>query len=208
MGDLLKGKSVAVLVAHGFEQAELTEPVNALRAAGAKVAIVSPEERAVRGWDSSDWGIEVAVDVRLGDARAADFDALVLPGGVMNPDKLRCNPTALQFVREFFESGKPTAAICHGPWTLIDAGVAAGRTMTSYSSIKTDLVNAGVHWVDEEVVVDDGLVTSRKPADLPAFNRKLIEEVAEGRHPPSKPARARSDGTGERAKRSRKQKIN
>ena len=186
MHDTLKGRRVAVLVANGFEQAELTEPVNALRAAGASISIVSPEMRAVRAWDSTDWGIEVPVDVRLSDASEADFDALVLPGGVMNPDKLRCNEAALQFVRAFFESGKPTAAICHGPWTLIDAGVVEGRTLTSYPSIKTDLINAGANWIDEEVVIDNGLVTSRKPADLPAFNCKLVEEIAEGVHTTSK----------------------
>jgi len=178
----LKGKRVAILAANGFEQVELTEPAQALKAAGAMVSIVSPEQSAVRAWDSTDWGTEVRVDVRLGDARASDFDALILPGGVMNPDKLRCNETALRFVRAFAESGKPIAAICHGPWTLIDAGVAEGHRLTSYHSIKTDLINAGAEWVDEEVVVDRGLVTSRKPDDLPAFNRKVIEEIAEGVH--------------------------
>jgi protease I len=182
MTDTLSGKEVAILVANGFEQVELTSPKEALEKAGAKVTIVSPEQHTVKGWDHTNWGDDFKVDLPLDRARAEDFDALVLPGGVMNPDTLRQNEWALQFVRAFVESGKPTAAICHGPWTLIDAGVVSGRKMTSYPSIQTDLKNAGANWVDEEVVVDNGLVTSRKPADLPAFNRKLIEEVGEGVH--------------------------
>jgi protease I len=178
----LSGKKVAILVANGFEQVELTEPKQALEAAGATTSIVSPESGQVKGWKKTDWGDELPVDVPLEDAKADDFDALVLPGGVMNPDKLRRNEWALQFVRAFFESGKPVAAICHGPWTLIDAGLVEGRTMTSYASIQTDLKNAGANWVDKEVVVDNGLVTSRCPDDLPAFNRKMIEEIAEGAH--------------------------
>jgi len=178
----LEGKNVAILVANGFEQVELTEPKRALEEAGAKTAIVSPEQGKVKGWDHTQWGHEFKVDVPLSDAEADDFDALVLPGGVMNPDKLRRNEWALQLVRAFFESGKPIAAICHGPWTLIDADVVSGRRMTSYPSIQTDLKNAGANWVDEEVVVDNGLVTSRSPADLRAFNRKLVEEIAEGVH--------------------------
>jgi protease I len=171
-----------MLVANGFEQIELTEPKLALEEQGAKVSIVSPEKEKVKGWDHTDWGDEFDVDVPLDDAKAEDFDALVLPGGVMNPDKLRRNEQALQFVRHFVEAGKPTAAICHGPWTLIDAGLVCGRRMTSYESIQSDLRNAGADWVDAEVVVDNGLVTSRKPDDLPAFNRKVIEEIAEGVH--------------------------
>jgi protease I len=178
----LSGKKVAILVASGFEQVELTEPKQALEAAGATTSIVSPESGQVKGWKKTDWGDELPVDVPMEDAKADDFDALVLPGGVMNPDKLRRNEWALQFVRAFFESGKPVAAICHGPWTLIDAGVVEGRTMTSYASIQMDLKNAGANWVDNEVVVDNGLVTSRCPDDLPAFNRKMIEEIAEGVH--------------------------
>jgi len=178
----LNGKSVAVLVEQGFEQVELTSPVEKLRSEGAEVKIVSPVEGKVKGWDSSDWGKEIDVDLRLDDARVDDFDALVLPGGVMNPDRLRMNGRAVQFIRDFMQSGKPVAAICHGPWTLIDAGVADGRTMTSYPSIKTDLMNAGTNWVDREVVVDNGLVTSRSPKDLEAFNSKMVEEFAEGRH--------------------------
>jgi protease I len=180
MATKLKGKKVAMLVANGFEQVELTEPKAALEKAGAEVSIVSPELRTVKGWNHTNWGDEFTVDVPLSDAKADDFDALVLPGGVLNPDKLRRNEWALQFVRAFAESGKPIGAICHGPWTLIDAGVVPGRKMTSYPSIQSDLKNAGANWVDEEVVVDNGLVTSRKPADIPAFNCKLLEEIGEG----------------------------
>jgi len=182
MAGQLQGKRVAMLVADGFEQVELAGPKMALEAEGAKVSIVSPQEGKVKGWNMKDWGDEFPVDVPLKDAKAEEFDALVLPGGVMNPDKLRRNSWALQFVRAFHESGKPIGAICHGPWTLIDAGIAAGRRMTSYESIQADLKNAGAEWVDEEVVVDHGLVTSRKPDDIPAFNRKLVEEIAEGVH--------------------------
>jgi deglycase len=182
MAGELQDKRVAMLVADGFEQVELTGPKKALEGAGAKVSIVSPNTGKVKGWQTTDWGDEFPVDVALKDAKAEDFDALVLPGGVMNPDKLRRNPWALQFVRAFFESGKPIGAICHGPWTLIDAGIAAGKRMTSYESIQADLKNAGAEWVDEEVVVDHGLITSRKPDDIPAFNRKLVEEIAEGVH--------------------------
>ena len=175
----LAGKRVAVLVADGFEQEELTSPINALREAGAETVIVSPNEDKVRGWKHTKWGRKFKVDLRLAEANAADFDALVLPGGLMNPDELRRNQHALNFVRAFFAVGKPVAAICHGPWTLIDAGVVQGRRMTSYASIQTDLKNAGARWVDEEVVVENGLVTSRKPDDLPAFNTRLIEVIAE-----------------------------
>ena len=183
MEDTLAGCRVAVLVAHGFEQSELTEPMDALREAGARADIVSPvEENQVKGWKHTDWGDAFDVDVRLADADPQAYDALLLPGGVMNPDRLRAIPGVQAFVRAFFETGKPVAAICHGPWTLIDAGVARGMRLTSYHSIQTDLKNAGAEWVDQEVVVDRGLVTSRKPADLPAFNRRMIEEFAEGRH--------------------------
>jgi protease I len=182
MSGKLSGKKVAILVANGFEQVEMTEPKKALEEAGAKTSIVSPESGKVKGWKLTEWGDEFPVDMPLENAKADDFDALVLPGGVMNPDKLRRNEWALQFVRAFFESGKPIAAICHGPWTLIDAGVVEGRTMTSYPSIQTDLKNAGAKWVDKEVVVDNGLVTSRKPDDIPAFNGKMIEEISEGVH--------------------------
>jgi protease I len=182
MTDKLTGKKVAMLVANGFEQVELTEPKKALEKAGATVSIVSPESPRVKGWKRTEWGDEFDVDIPLSEAKADEFDALVLPGGVMNPDKLRRNEWALQFVRAFAESGKPIGAICHGPWTLIDANVVSGKKMTSYPSIQTDLKNAGANWVDEEVVVDNGLVTSRKPDDIPAFNRKLLEEIGEGIH--------------------------
>jgi len=180
----LNGKRVAILVANGFEQVELTGPKEALEAAGAETQIVSPVEKKVYGWEgeSEDWGDKFKVDVPLAEASARNYDALLLPGGVMNPDKLRREPQAIEFIREFFIARKPVGAICHGPWTLIDAGVAKGRRLTSYSSIKLDLINAGATWVDEEVVVDNGLVTSRQPADIPAFNRKLIEEISEGIH--------------------------
>ena len=182
MAQELKGKRVAMLVADGFEQIELTGPKQALEEAGARVLIVSPQEGEVQGWHHAEKGDKFPVDLSLSDAKADDFDALVLPGGVMNPDTLRRNEWALQFVRAFFESGKPLAAICHGPWTLIDAGIVPGRRMTSYHSIQSDLKNAGAQWVDEPVVVDHGLITSRQPDDIPAFNSKLIEEIAEGVH--------------------------
>jgi protease I len=182
MSDHLNGKKVAILVTKGFEQVELTEPKKALEQAGAQTKIVSPDEGNVRAWDMKDWGREFPVDVALDSARPEDFDALLLPGGVMNPDHLRMNPQAVQFVRHFFDSGKPIAAICHGPWTLVEADAVRGRTMTSYPSLKTDIRNAGGRWVDEECVTDNGIVTSRKPDDIPAFNRKMIEEFAEGRH--------------------------
>ncbi|MCI0490142.1 MAG: type 1 glutamine amidotransferase [Blastocatellia bacterium] len=178
----LKGKKIAILVADGFEQVELTEPKQALEQAGAETRIVSPNPDKVRGWNHTDWGEEFPVDVHLDRGDPEEYDALLLPGGVMNPDHLRRNLKAQVFVKSFFDAGKPVAAICHGPWTLIDAGVIAGRKLTSYESIQTDLRNAGAKWVDEAVVVDRGLVTSRKPDDIPAFNRKMIEEFAEGRH--------------------------
>jgi protease I len=183
----LSGKKVAILVAHGFEQVELTEPKKALEEAGAEAHIVSPVDGKVKGWQHDHWGDELDVDVRLADASADDYDALVLPGGQMNPDNLRAEEEAVSFARAFFEAGKPVAAICHGPWTLVEADVVRGRRMTSYHSIKTDLKNAGAEWVDEEVVVDQGLVTSRNPDDLPAFNAKLVEEVAEGKHAGQRP---------------------
>ncbi|CAN5637472.1 MAG: type 1 glutamine amidotransferase [Gemmatimonadota bacterium] len=182
MAHNLNGKKIAILVENGFEQIELTDPKQALEEAGARTQIVSPQEGRVKGWQKTDWGDEFKVDVQLENARAEEYDGLLLPGGVMNPDKLRRNPKVQRFVRAFFEAGKPVAAICHAPWTLIDAGVVEGRTVTSYETLQLDLKNAGANWVDEEVVVDNGLVTSRKPDDLPAFNRKMIEEFAEGRH--------------------------
>lgn len=181
MESKLKGKKVAVLVANGFEQVEMTEPIKALKESGAEVFIVSKEQK-VKGWKETNWGDEFDVDVPLEKANAFEYDALLLPGGVMNPDKLRLEPKAILFVKYFLEKGKPIAAICHGPWTLIETGLLQGYTLTSYPSIKTDLINAGVNWVDKEVVTDNGIVTSRKPADIPAFNKKMIEEFAEGVH--------------------------
>lgn len=178
----LQGKKVAILVENGFEQVELTSPKQALEEAGAQTQIISPQRDQVKAWQHTEWGDTFPVDVPIENANASDYDALLLPGGVMNPDKLRMNKQAVQFVRDFFEQKKPVASICHGPWTLIEANVVRGRKLTSYPSLQTDLKNAGATWVDQEVVVDQGLVTSRNPDDLPAFNRKLIEEVAEGEH--------------------------
>jgi protease I len=178
----LNGKKVAILVEDGFEQIELTSPKEALEKAGAKTHIISPKRDKVKGWEHTQWGQEFPVDVSLDKANANEYDALLLPGGVMNPDKLRTSKQAVQFVRSFFDQGKPVAAICHGPWILVEADVVNGRKVTSYNSIQTDLKNAGANWVDQEVVVDQGLVTSRKPDDLPAFNRKMVEEIAEGQH--------------------------
>ncbi len=181
----LQGKKVAILATNGFEESELTSPRKALLDAGAEVHIVSPDEEGkgrIRSWDDKDWGSYFNIDKKLDDASPDDYHALMLPGGVMNPDQLRMNDEAVQFIRSFFEAGKPVGAICHGPQLLIEADVVGGRRLTSYPSVRTDLENAGAHWVDEEVVVDEGLVTSRKPADLEAFNRKLVEEVGEGVH--------------------------
>jgi protease I len=175
----LQGLRVAILATDGFEQSELTEPRKALDEAGATTEVIAPKDGKLRGWNHTDWGHEVPVDQRLEDADPKDYDALVLPGGVMNPDKLRTDPRAVAFVKSFFDAGKPVAAICHGPWTVIESGAAKGHRMTSWPSLKTDIRNAGAQWVDEEVVVDGKLVTSRKPDDLPAFNRALIELFAE-----------------------------
>jgi protease I len=170
----LKGKKVAILVADGFEEVELMEPRQALEDAGATTVVVSPAKGKVKGWKMTDWGKEVKVDTPLAEARADQFDALLLPGGVMNPDHLRREPQAVRFVRSFFDAGKPVAAICHGPWMLAEADVVRGREITSFPSIKTDLKNAGARWVDKEVVADGNLVTSRKPDDIPAFNREMV----------------------------------
>lgn len=178
----LNGKKVAILVANGFEQVEMTEPRKALQEAGAETHLISPEKEKVKGWQHTDWGDEFPVDRALDSANADDYDALLLPGGAMNPDHLRTNKKAVQMVKDFFEAGKPVAAICHGPWLLAEADVVRDRKMTSYPSLKTDLMNAGAEWVDQEVVTDQGLVTSRKPDDIPAFNRKMIEEIREGVH--------------------------
>lgn len=182
MSEQLRSKRVAALVDDGFELSELLEPKKALEAAGAKVDIVSPQAFRVKGWQHSDWAQGVTVDSPVEAAKADEYDALLLPGGVMNPDKLRMNPAAVRFVKSFVDAGKPIAAICHGPWTLIEAGATKGRRMTSWPSLATDLRNAGAQWVDEECVVDNGLVTSRKTDDIPAFNEKMIEEFAEGPH--------------------------
>lgn len=178
----LAGKKVAILATDGFEQDELFSPLKALKDANANVKIVAPKEGEIKAWKYTDWGDKVNVDVTLDKAKAEDFDALVLPGGVINPDHLRRELKAVQFVKAFFKTGKPVAAICHGPQMLIEADTVRGRKLTSFASIKTDLKNAGAQWVDQEVVVDNGLVTSRSPDDLPAFNAKIIEEIAEGVH--------------------------
>lgn len=178
----LKNLKVAILTENGFEQSELTSPKAAMEAKGIAVDVVSPKAGEVKAWDKDNWGKTVKVDRSLAEARPDDYDGLFLPGGVMNPDKLRQNKDALEFVRRFNESGKPIGAICHGPQVLIDAEMVRGKKMTSYPALRTDLVNAGANWVDREVVTDQGLVTSRSPADLDAFNSKFLEELGEGVH--------------------------
>jgi protease I len=201
--DRLRGKTVAIIATDGFEQSELEAPRRALDDAGAKTVVVSPKTGEITGWSEKNWGSAVTVDLPLEHAHPEDFDALLIPGGVMNPDQLRTNAQAVQFVRHFFETGKPVAAICHGPWLLVEAGVLRGRTVTSWPSLRTDIRNAGGDWVDRDVVTDEGLVTSRKPDDIPAFNAKMIEEIAEGRHRPQladtvvHPAARRPDGQQE-----------
>ncbi len=177
----LKNKRVAILTETGFEESELKSPKQALEEAGATVHVISPA-KSIKGWKDGNWTSEVAIDKKLSEANPEDYHALVIPGGVINPDKLRTDKDAIAFIKSFFEEGKPVASICHGPQVLIETGALEGRKMTSWPSIKTDLVNAGVNWVDSECVCDAGLVTSRKPDDLPAFNKKLIEEIAEGIH--------------------------
>ena len=178
----LDNKKVAILATNGFEQSELEHPLKALREAGAEVHVVSPESGEIKGWEGSDWGTSVKVDEQLDDAQPDHYDGLVLPGGQINPDLLRANPTAVEFVKAFWAAGKPIGAICHGPWLLVEAGVLKGNKVTSYHSIKTDVINAGGDWEDSECVCENGLVTSRNPDDLPAFSAKMIEEIAEGRH--------------------------
>jgi len=178
----LENRRVAILTEEGFEQVELTSPKSALKDAGAIVHVISPKSGKIKAWDKTNWGIEVDVDKQLDEVKPDDYDALMLPGGVLNPDKLRQNKEAVAFVTAFLKEGKPVAAICHGPQMLIETGLIKGRKLTSFPSLQTDLKNAGAEWVDEEVVVDNGLVTSRKPDDLPAFNKKMIEEFAEGVH--------------------------
>lgn len=182
MSDKLKNKRVAILATDGFEYEELVKPREALKEAGAKTEVVSPKDGKIKGWDIDRWGDTVSVDVPLKSADASNYDALLLPGGAMNPDKLRMDPQAVQFVRSFFDAHKPVAAICHGPWLLVEADVVRGRRLTSWPSLKTDIRNAGGDWADEQVITDQGLVTSRKPDDIPAFNKKMIEEFAEGKH--------------------------
>jgi protease I len=188
MASNLKGKKIAFLATDGFEQAELLEPRKALEAAGAETHVISPNSTQTSGkikaWNHTDWGETVKVDKSLDSARADDYDALVLPGGVINPDHLRMDPKALKFVQQFVSAGKTVAAICHGPWTLLETGALKGKTVTSWPSLKTDLKNAGAHWVDKEVVTDGQFVFSRKPDDIPAFNRALIESVAQHAHQP------------------------
>lgn len=175
-------KKIAILATNGFEEVELTSPKQAMEKEGFDVEIVAPEPGKIKAWAEGVWSDDYQVDQAVTEVSAKDYDALVLPGGVINPDKLRIDENALDFVRDFFKQGKPVASICHGSWTLINAGVVKGRTMTSYKSIRKDMENAGVNWVDREVVVDNGLVTSRNPGDLEAFNKKLIEEIKEGKH--------------------------
>ena len=180
MPNNLQGKTIAILATDGFEQSELTKPKKALEEAGARTQVVSPARNKIKGWDRKDWGEEVPVDITLDSADPARYDALLLPGGVMNPDQLRTNPAAVRFVKHFFEHAKPVAAICHGPWMLVEAGAVQGRTVTSWPSLKTDIRNAGGTWVDEEVVLSNGVVTSRKPDDIPAFNRQVIDLFSKG----------------------------
>ncbi|MFZ0198627.1 MAG: type 1 glutamine amidotransferase domain-containing protein [Candidatus Sulfotelmatobacter sp.] len=189
MANHLQGKNIAILATDGFEQAELTKPKKALEEAGARTQVVSPADKKIRGWDKKDWGDEVEVDVALKSADPSQYDALLLPGGVMNPDHLRMNPDAVRFVKHFFEHSKPIAAICHGPWMLVEADAVQGRTVTSWPSLKTDIRNAGGTWVDQEVVSSNGVVTSRKPDDIPAFNREMIDLFSKGAKASAKPER-------------------
>lgn len=182
MAQTLANKRVAILATNGFEQSELLEPKKALEAEGATTTIVSPESGEIRGWKNREWADSISVDATLDSCASEDFDALLLPGGTMSPDRLRMDPAAVQFVKDFIEAGKPVGAICHGPWMLVEADCVRGRTVTSWPSVQTDLRNAGANWVDEEVVCDQGLVTSRKPDDIPAFSAKMIEEIKEGIH--------------------------
>lgn len=178
----LKNRKIAILATHGYEQSELEKPLDALKAEGAQVDVIAPGSGEIKGWDGDDWGRAVRVDIALENARPQDYDALVLPGGQINPDILRTNDKALSFIRSVFEAKKPIGAICHAPWLLVETGIADGRKLTSFHSIKTDVQNAGGIWEDSEVVVDQGLVTSRNPDDLPAFCDKLVEEICEGKH--------------------------
>ena len=178
----ISGKKIAILATHGFEQSELEKPRQAFMDHGATVDVVSPESGQIRGWEKDDWGKPVKVDVTLDQAKAEDYDAIVLPGGQINPDRLRINDKALKLIRAFYDQKKVVAAICHGPWLLIDTGIIKGRKATSYKSIKADMINAGAKWEDSQVVTDQGIVTSRNPGDLDAFSKKVMEEIAEGKH--------------------------
>jgi protease I len=182
MADKLKHTRVAIIATEGFEGAELREPRRALDAEGAETKLLSPKTGEIKAWEHDRWGEPLRVDQSLAQANPDEFDALLLPGGVINADKIRTEQKAVEFVRRFAQAGKPIAVICHAPWLLIEAGIVRGRTVTSWPSLTTDLKNAGANWVDKDVVVDNGLVTSRKPDDIPAFNKKMIEEFAEGVH--------------------------
>ena len=195
MNQKLQGKKIAILATDGFEQVELTKPKKALEQAGATVHVISPKPGQIRGWKSTDWGDNTTVDKVLGDVKPADYDGLVLPGGQINPDKLRIEPKAVAFVSDFFYSGKPIGAICHGPWMLVEANVLKHRTLTSWPSIRTDIRNAGGHWVDEQVVTDQNLTTSRKPEDLPAFNERLVREISKAKSIDSKPEKQMAGAT-------------
>ncbi|MCD0420290.1 type 1 glutamine amidotransferase [Rubrivivax sp. JA1024] len=182
MAGQIDGKRVAILATNGFEQSELEVPRDRLKAAGAQVDIVSPEQGEIKGWSGKDWGRPVKVDKQLGSVKADDYDAIVLPGGQINPDLLRVDQNALKLIKAFYQAGKPVAAVCHAPWLLIETGIAKGRRMTSYHSIKQDVINAGAKWEDSQVVTDNGVITSRNPGDLEAFSAKIIEEIREGKH--------------------------
>ncbi len=181
MSDISQAK-ILIIATNGFEQSELEVPRDRLKEAGAQVTIASPDGKQIKGWDKTDWGRPAQVDLALKDARESDYTALVIPGGVMNPDKLRVDPDAMRLVRDFLSSGKVVAAVCHGPWLLVQADALRGRQATSFPSIRKDVENAGAHWLDETVVTDNGIITSRNPDDLPAFVKKIIEEVEEGKH--------------------------
>ena len=178
----IKQAKILIIATNGFEQLELEIPRDTLKQAGAKVVIASPDGKEIMGWDRKDWGRPAQVDMKIAAARSSDYDALVIPGGVLNPDKLRIDEDAMKLVKEFLSSGKLVAAVCHGPWLLVQADALKGRQATSFKSIRKDLENAGAKWIDEEVVVDNGIITSRNPDDLPAFVKKIIEEVEEGKH--------------------------
>jgi protease I len=178
----IKQSRILIIATNGFEQSELEVPRDKLRDAGAKVELASPDGKQIKGWEKKDWGRPVDVDLKIADAKCALYNALVIPGGVMNPDKLRIDDDAMNLVKQFLVSGKIVAAVCHGPWLLVQADALKGRQATSYKSIRKDVENAGAQWLDEEVVVDNGIVTSRSPDDLPAFVKKIIEEVEEGKH--------------------------